>query len=79
MISTLIELYEANPCLYNIKDSSYHYRDKKKKAISEIATALGIKGKHIIILYLMFYYYIKKIYIIIYNNINLLILWCIIQ
>ena len=44
MILQLIELFEANSCLYNVNEESYHDRDKKRKATSEIAKALGIKG-----------------------------------
>ena len=29
-ISELTEIYEVYPCLYNVKDSSYYDRDKKK-------------------------------------------------
>ena len=47
----LIELYEERPNLYNIKDKSYHNRDLRSKAYSEIATALDISG--IIIQYII--------------------------
>ena len=50
MTSTLIELY----CLYNIKNSTYHNRDKKKRLFRRLATALGIKGKHIIYNYFIY-------------------------
>uniref|UniRef100_A0A1X7TNN0 MADF domain-containing protein n=1 Tax=Amphimedon queenslandica TaxID=400682 RepID=A0A1X7TNN0_AMPQE len=43
MILQLIEFFEANSCLYNVTEGSYHDRDKKRKAMSEIAIAFGIK------------------------------------
>ena len=47
----LIKLYKERPNLYNIKDKSYHNRDLRSKAYSEIATALDISG--IIIQYII--------------------------
>uniref|UniRef100_A0A1X7T6H5 MADF domain-containing protein n=1 Tax=Amphimedon queenslandica TaxID=400682 RepID=A0A1X7T6H5_AMPQE len=43
MILQLIKYFEANSCLYNVTQRSYHDRDKKRKAMSEIAKAFGIK------------------------------------
>ena len=40
----LIELYEAHPCLYNIKHKEYHDRNLRGKALEEISTALEIPG-----------------------------------
>ena len=44
-ITELIDLFEAHPCLYNVKDDSYHDRDKRKKATEDIAKALEITGE----------------------------------
>ena len=44
-IVSLIELYEANPCLYDTKCKDYHNRDKKKKAVAEIASTLEMSGQ----------------------------------
>ena len=38
-IDTLIDLYEQYPCLYNVRDSAYHDRDKRNSAFHDIATA----------------------------------------
>ena len=43
MILQLIELFEVNSCLNNVNEEN-HDRGKKRKAMSEIAKALGIKG-----------------------------------
>uniref|UniRef100_A0A1X7VJG7 MADF domain-containing protein n=1 Tax=Amphimedon queenslandica TaxID=400682 RepID=A0A1X7VJG7_AMPQE len=43
MILQLIELFATNFCLYNVTEGSYHDRDKKRKATSEIAKAFRIK------------------------------------
>ena len=43
-VDLLISLLEERPCLYNTKLKSYSNRDKKKKALEEIATALSMTG-----------------------------------
>uniref|UniRef100_A0A1X7TSI4 MADF domain-containing protein n=1 Tax=Amphimedon queenslandica TaxID=400682 RepID=A0A1X7TSI4_AMPQE len=47
LILQLIELFEANSCLYNVTEESHHDRGKKRKATSEIAKALGIKDEDV--------------------------------
>ena len=54
-IEELIVLFEDRPCLYNTKLKDYFNRDKKKKALDEIAAALGATGK------LYFYFYVVYI------------------
>ena len=44
-VEELITLFEEKPCLFNTKLKDYFNRDKKKKALEEIATALGVTGK----------------------------------
>ena len=49
-IDNLIDLYEVNPCLWDIFDKSYQKRDVKEKALAAIAEELDveineIKGK----------------------------------
>lgn len=45
-VSRLIELYERYPCLYAVRDKSYHNKDQRKKAISDIATTLEVTGRN---------------------------------
>ena len=44
-VDELIALYQANSCLYDTKSKDYSNRDRRKKAVQEIATALGCSGK----------------------------------
>jgi hypothetical protein len=37
-------MWEEQECLYKVSANSYRDRDKKKKAIDEIAAALGVSG-----------------------------------
>ena len=50
VVEQLIDLYEGFPCLYNIKDSEYHDRNKKNRAFAEIATTLGLTGMYLLVL-----------------------------
>ena len=43
-VSRLIELYESFPCLYAVRDKSYHNKDQRKKAISDMAAILEMTG-----------------------------------
>lgn len=45
LVERLIDLYESYPCLYNVKDKEYHDRDKRSKALAEIAGVLEVTGK----------------------------------
>ena len=45
MVSELIELLQQYPCLYDTKNKSYHDRDIRGKAVTEIATALKQSGE----------------------------------
>ena len=49
LVEQLIDLYEGVPCLYNIKDSEYHDRNKKNRAFAEIATTLGLTGMYLLV------------------------------
>ena len=40
-----IQLLEDRPCLYNTKEKSYHDRELRGKAATEIAQALGVSGE----------------------------------
>ena len=40
----LIDMWEEQECLYKVSANSYRDRDKKKKAVDEIAAALGVSG-----------------------------------
>ena len=44
-IDNLIMLLDERPCLYNTKSKDYFNRDRKKKALDEIAAVLDITGK----------------------------------
>ena len=44
-VSDLIELIQSHPCFYNTKGKSYHDRNMKSKAISDICTKLKVSGK----------------------------------
>ena len=44
----LIMLLEERPCLYNTKLKEYFNRDKRKKALEDIATTLGVSGKRVL-------------------------------
>lgn len=44
-VEELISLFEERPCLYNTKAKDYFNRDKKKKALDEIAAVLGATSK----------------------------------
>ena len=45
-ILKLIELYEERQCLWMVQDKSYHNKDKREKALAEIATELdATKGE----------------------------------
>lgn len=46
-VSSLIELYEGHPCLYNVTLKEYKDKDRRKAAIKEIATALETTGERI--------------------------------
>ena len=52
------------PCLYNTKSSDYFNRDRRRKALDEIAAALGITSRPIKSKALSIYYYC-----VYYNNI----------
>ena len=43
MVDTLIDLYEARPCLWDIADPTYSKRNVKEKALSEIKEQLGME------------------------------------
>ena len=43
-VSRLIEIYESFPCLYAVRDRSYHNKDQRKKAISDMAPILEVTG-----------------------------------
>ena len=45
VVEELISLYEARPCLYDIKSKEYFNRNKRNKALQEIGEALGTTGK----------------------------------
>ena len=38
------ELYESFQCLYAVRDKSYHNKDQRKKAISDMAAILEVTG-----------------------------------
>lgn len=42
--SDLIDLHEDQPCLFNSKHKKYFNRDRRSKALSEIAAALDFPG-----------------------------------
>ena len=42
-IEKLIDLYEKNPCLWNIFDNSYQKRDVKERALAAIANELDVQ------------------------------------
>lgn len=44
-VAELIDLYQDRPCLYNVKSKDYFNRDLRKKALEEIAKAIGTTGK----------------------------------
>ena len=43
-ITELIDMYEDRPCLYNTKHQEYFNREKRRKALSEIAAAMDFPG-----------------------------------
>ena len=44
-VQALISLYEERPCLYDIKSKDYFNRDKRNKALQEVAESLGTTGE----------------------------------
>ena len=42
-IEKLIDLYEVNPCLWDIFDKSYQKRDEREKALAAIAEELDVQ------------------------------------
>ena len=44
-VDDLISLFEEKPCLFKTKLKEYFNRGKKKKALEDIATALGVTGE----------------------------------
>ena len=44
-IDNLVTLLDERPCLYNTKSKDDFNRDRKKKALDEIAAVLDITGK----------------------------------
>ena len=46
-IEKLIDLYEENPCLWDIFDNSYQKRDVKERALAAIAKKLDIQNTDI--------------------------------
>ena len=42
-IEKLIDLYEENPCLWDIFDNSYQKRDVKERALAAIANELDVQ------------------------------------
>ena len=49
-VNKLISCYEEHPCLYDTTLKEYFNRDKRSKALQEIATALGYSGTAILTL-----------------------------
>ena len=45
-ISELISHYQERPCLYDTKIKDYFDRDKRSKALAEIAELLKVNGKY---------------------------------
>lgn len=44
-VSSLIDLYEERPCLYNTKHKDYFNRDTRSKSLLEISEVIGLEGK----------------------------------
>ncbi len=44
LVLRLINLYQAKPCLYDVREKDYHNRQKKKLASRSIATELNVPG-----------------------------------
>ena len=44
-VRLLIELYEANSCLWNVKNADYKVQSKKRNAKNEIGKHFGWTGK----------------------------------
>ena len=41
----LLQLYKANPCLYDSKCKDYHNRDTKKRVLEEVARSVGVNSE----------------------------------
>ena len=41
----LIELIQAEACMWDMYDSSYHDRNKKRRVVDDIANSLELSGK----------------------------------
>ena len=52
-VDELITLYEARPCLYDVKSKDYSNRDLMRKAMAEIAIAFGITGQNLLAMQLL--------------------------
>ena len=46
----LIELYEANQCLYDTKAKQYHDRNLKSRVLAEMAADLDVPGRCIMLI-----------------------------
>lgn len=42
-VETLIDMYEARPCLWDVADSTYSKKDVKEQALAEIKEEMGIE------------------------------------
>ena len=47
MIEDLIDFMEIHPIVWNVKDKSYHDKDKRKEVMQEIAEKLDLPGTYI--------------------------------
>ena len=41
----LIELIQAEACMWDMYDASYHDRNKKRRVVDDIANSLELSGK----------------------------------
>jgi hypothetical protein len=47
IIEDLIDFMEIHPIVWNVKDKSYHDKDKRKEVMQEIAEKLDLPGTYI--------------------------------